>query len=558
MICALPAVYELRSYPRKPPKGRGKAEFQAILKLAAVQEDSVMDTLIAETPAGDVPGVAAEPSSVPAGWSWFVAAVLAAFYLAASLYISSHRLLWFDEVFTVHMARLPNWKTLIVALGHGVDSLPPPYYMVVGSFGKIFGHSELAVRLPSTLAMVATLLVVFDCARRLTDGLHGLIALALASGPLAGEGFEARSYAIYIMLAALALWVWVKGEQTGKKSALLFGTVLCLAVCFHYYAALLLVPFILYELLSWKPWQRPSTRLMAGAIGIVLPAVLFSPLITSFSRQFSRGFWSRPSFSQLINVYSDIFEGGLLFLALIALWMVLVDRKPGTVAIPAMPSGEVVGWLFLAIPLAGFLAAEIKTNAFAVRYFLAIVPGVAVAFASCVWRQFRNVPLVSAGVFLLFASWGVAKEFHTVRHPDSVETPETRQILAMEDNLNSDGTRFLVFSDAFHFLEVQYYSKHPEQCVLLLPDDFDHQANSRRSTPDPYIHQRVELLLSQYFPLRIWRTDVLRANAQRAILIDPTPAALDSIKRAGLQVLKYAPKPVPVMYLKEASPAPAL
>ncbi len=517
-----------------------------------------MDTLIAEAPVGEVPGIAAELSPVPANWSWFVAAALAAFYLATSLYISSHRLLWFDEVFTVHMARLPNWRTLIVALGHGVDSLPPPYYMVVGLFGKVFGHSELAVRLPSTLAMVVTLIVTFDCARRLTNGLHGLIAMALASGPLAGEGFEARSYAIYIMFAALALWIWVWGEQSGKRSALLFGAVLSLAVCFHYYAALLLVPFLLFELLSWKPWQRPSTRLMAGTIGIVLPALLFLPLITSFSRQFSRGFWSRPSFSQLINTYSDIFEGGLIFLALIALWTVLVDRKSGTIAVPAMPSGEVVGWLFLAIPLAGFLVAEMKTNAFAVRYFLAMVPGVAVAFASCIWRQFRHVPLVSAGIFLLFASWGVAKEFHTARHPDSVETPETRQILAMEDILNSDGKRFFVFSDAFHFLEVQYYSKHPEQCALLLPDDFDQPLSSHRATPDPYMHQRVELLLSQYSPLRIWRTDMLRTNAKQAILIDPTPKVLDAMQRAGLQVVEYAQKPVPIMYLKEAHSAPAL
>jgi len=47
-------------------------------------------------------------------------------------------------------------------------------------------------------------------------------------------------------------------------------------------------------------------------------------------------------------------------------------------------------------------------------------------------------------------------------------------------------------------------------------------------------------------------------NAQRAILIDPTPEALDSIKRAGLQVVGHASKPVPVMYLRGAYPAPAL
>ena len=177
------------------------------------------------------------------------------FYLATSIYISSHRLLWFDEVVTVHMARLPNAKTLLAALSHGADSLPPLYYMVVGIFDKLFGHSEVAVRLPSTLAMVATLLITFDCARRLTDGLHGLIAMALASGPLAGEGFEARSYAIYVMFAALALWVWTYTRTSEKWSAIWFGAVLFLGVSFHYYAVLLLVPFALWEISRWKPWQ---------------------------------------------------------------------------------------------------------------------------------------------------------------------------------------------------------------------------------------------------------------------------------------------------------------
>ena len=72
-----------------------------------------------------------------------------------------------------------------------------------------------------------------------------------------------------------------------------------------------------------------------------------------------------------------------------------------------MPAAEAVGWLFLAIPLAGFVAAELKTNAFAVRYFLGIVPGVAVAFACWAWRHFHNVPCGIFGIFLLLAAWGI-------------------------------------------------------------------------------------------------------------------------------------------------------
>ncbi len=51
--------------------------------------------------------------------------------------------------------------------------------------------------------------------------------------------------------------------------------------------------------------------------------------------------------------------------------------------------------------------------------------------------------------------------------------------LALESLLSGDGKRFFVFSDPFMFLEVQYYSKHPEECVLLLPADFEQKASSK-------------------------------------------------------------------------------
>ena len=141
-----------------------------------------------------------------------------------------------------------------------------------------------------------------------------------------------------------------------------------------------------------------------------------------------------------------------------------------------MQSGEAIGWLFLCIPLAGFVAAELKTNAFAVRYFLGLVPGVAVAFACWTWRNFRNVRRVSLGIFLLLATWGVAKQLQMVRQPSSVESPGTRDYLSLEGTLHSEGKQFFVFSDPFLFLEAQYYSKHPEECILLLPPDFEQEA----------------------------------------------------------------------------------
>jgi Dolichyl-phosphate-mannose-protein mannosyltransferase len=483
-------------------------------------------------------------------WSFLAVLLLATFYLATSIYIASHRLLWFDELFTVHIARLPDTATILTALSHGADSLPPLYYLVVRISDKLFGHGELAVRLLSTLAMVATLLITFDCARRLTDGLHGLLALALASGPLAGEGFEARSYAVYVMFGALSLWVWTYPWKSNKLSAILFGAALFLGVSFHYYAVLLLVPYALWEISRWKPWQPPSAKLVAGVIGVAVPAAVLSHFILSYSRKFSTGFWSRPSLRELTEVYSHIFVGGLFLLALIVIWIALVNRKNKGLLLESIPPGEAIGWLFLCLPLAGFIAAELKTNAFAVRYFLALVPGVAVAFACWTWRHFRTAPRVSMGIFLLLAGWGIAQQLYTVHDWKSVETPGTREYLSLETGLRKDGKRFFVFSDPFVFLEAQYYSKYPNECILLLPPDFNLQATARRSTPDPYMHQRVEAILSHYYPLQFWQLDQLREHIQGTALINPTPEVLDLIRKAGLQTDVRSSQPVRVVYLQ--------
>jgi hypothetical protein len=491
-----------------------------------------------------------ETARYAGAWSLAAAAVLAAFYLATSIYISAHRLLWFDEVITIHIARLPDWKTILTALSHGADSLPPLYYFVVRMFGNMFGRGEVAVRLPSTLAMVATLLITFDCARRLTDGLHGLIALAIAAWPLAGEGFEARSYAIYAMFAALAFWVWTYTGASERVSAIPFGATLFLGVSFHYYAVLLLVPYAAWEITRWKPWQRPSPKLVAGIVGVVIPAVLLSHFILSFSRKFAPGFWSRPALRDLTEIYSHIFVNGLFVVALTIVWVVLANRTQETIDLQPMLVGEAIGWLFLCIPLAGFVAAELKTNAFAARYFLVLVPGVAVAFACWAWRHFHNVPRISFGIFLLFAAWGLEHQLQVVRHWQSVETPGTRDYLSLESTLQDDGKRFFLFSDPFQFLEAQYYSKHPGQCILLLPSDFQQQAVPGRSSPDPYMHQRVEVLLSQYYPLQFWRLDQLRGHAQASALIKPTQEAIDAMKQAGAAIENRFTEPLRIVYLR--------
>jgi 4-amino-4-deoxy-L-arabinose transferase-like glycosyltransferase len=427
--------------------------------------------------------------------------------------------------------------------------LPPFYYMLVRAFTAMLGHSEVAARLPSALAMVAGLLLTFDCARRLSDGLHGLIALAvLTCSFLPYYGYEARSYAIYFMFAALAFWLWT-ATASNLRPAIFFGTALALGVTMHYYAFMALAPYALWELLRWKPWQRPSAKLIAGIVGVAVPVALLSPLILSFSRKFSSGFWNRPSFAELRAIFPQLFPDVLLLLVLIIVWIVLSAKQDDT-AVQPMDANEAVGWLFLCIPLAGFILAELGTNAFFSRYFICVLPGVAVAFSCLLWRNFRHNVCVPLGIFFLLGSWGVWKQVAVAQNPQSVEATGIREFLQVEGSLRAEGKRYMVFSPPLIFSEAQYYSTHPDDCVLLLPPDFDLPADSLPSSPDPYLHQRLLLNLSQFYPLQIWRPYNLRAYAPEVALIEPSQDVIRSLERSGFQVQVRFSTPLKVVYLR--------
>ena len=73
-------------------------------------------------------------------WSWIVASLLALFFLSASAYIATQRLFWFDEIFTVSIARLPDLATVWKALGDYMDSAPIGYHILVRAAYNLSGQ----------------------------------------------------------------------------------------------------------------------------------------------------------------------------------------------------------------------------------------------------------------------------------------------------------------------------------------------------------------------------------------------------------------------------------
>ena len=89
-----------------------------------------------------------------------------AIFLASNLYIAGHRLFWYDEAFTILTTRCRMANDLAGVAEDGFDPSPMGFFIVARTFDRLFGPSEIGIRLPSALAMAAGMLFTYDCARQ--------------------------------------------------------------------------------------------------------------------------------------------------------------------------------------------------------------------------------------------------------------------------------------------------------------------------------------------------------------------------------------------------------
>ena len=499
--------------------------------LNAPQQQSVMDRAPGQSRAYAVVSKLHQPA-----WCWSLAFLFAGFYVVSSLYISSRRLLWYDEIYTALTSRQPDVRTMWKLLTEvWWEQIPPLYFLITRIFDQLFRHADIGMRIPSVLGLGAGMLVTFDIARRLTDGLYGLIAMALLSTSFVTYyGYEARPYALCFMLAAMALWLWVVTKDESKTGTAAFGALFLIGTAIHYYFILCLVPFGICAPAQGRIFHR---KVMAAAVGVMCSLVVLYPQIAN-SRALVRSpdttLWALPTIAALQRVYLEFFPVAMIPLVLITVGAVVFGRSRDRL-VTAMSPGERVSWLFLTVPLAAYLLAQLVTHFFYNRYIIGAVPGIAVALTCLFWRHWRESGHLSLALLVVFGGYGVLQQLRTLRGIDHIQAfgdhqTRTRQMLALEDTLQREGkTRFAVTFKLL-FLEAWYYSKHPEQYESITSHPRDG--------------------VTKYIPLHFVSVEEIVANARQTAVIDPGPALAEALERAGLHLKVRFADPLYVVYLE--------
>jgi mannosyltransferase len=303
--------------------------------------------------------------------------------LGTLLLLPGHAL-WFDELFTAEVGRLPLGDILsAIASGQGTTSylaeVPPsynaPYYVVVSAWSSLPGlGGDTSLRVLSLLTTAGGLTLITRGVTRLAGRATGVLAgLVLACSPLLLEqAVEARSYGLVVLATGGAFLGLVRWLQDPPRGLLLLGLAGAGMGLAHWYAVTVLAAFVVAALLLRG--RRAAPVLLAG-IAAAIPAVLLVALNLLNGTGARNAGHLRDTEGTLAERAVAAWAGGLVPLLYLSVGLaVLGGLKARGV--------RVAGTAWVLVPLLLLLTAELVRPVYLPRYLLAGLLGLGVLAAA--------------------------------------------------------------------------------------------------------------------------------------------------------------------------------
>ena len=326
-----------------------------------------------------VPSVAGAPRWTPLE----LLAPLLVLVLGVRMLLAGHAL-WFDELFTAEVARLPLGDILTaIVTGEGTTDylagVPPsynaPYYVVVHAWMSLpWLGGDTSLRVLSLLATAGGVALITRAVTRLTDRATGILAGAvLAASPLLLEqAVEARSYGLAVLATGAALLGLVRWLQQPPRGLVLFGVAGAAMGLAHWYAVTVLAAFVVAALLLRG--RRALPLVLTGAVAALPPVglVVLNLLNGTGARNAEHLRDTDGALPDLAVTAWSGGEGPLLYLT-VGLGIVGAVRARGL---------RVVGAAWVLVPLLLLSAAELVRPVYLPRYLLAGLLGLGVLAAA--------------------------------------------------------------------------------------------------------------------------------------------------------------------------------
>lgn len=236
--------------------------------------------------------------------------------------------LWYDEIATYiySLHGFPKFLTIMLREVH-----PPLYQLFSFYWIKMFGYSEIILRMPSAVAGILAVFCIYPMSKKLF-GTHtavsATILMSLSSAAIYYSQ-EARSYSFLLLFSTIStlLWLSILKKMTesdlSKKELALFGITGIINCYLHYFGAALIF-FQLFYLLAVSIKFKKNIKEIA--VLSVITALSFLPwffIHLIFLKTHVAGkFWiAKKGISFFLDLADFIFNKKLLWILILPLFL---------------------------------------------------------------------------------------------------------------------------------------------------------------------------------------------------------------------------------------------
>jgi mannosyltransferase len=333
--------------------------------------------------------------------------LLSAAALAIRLWCIACKPFWFDECFSVEIARI-SWGNFFRLLWWREANMSL-YYLLLRIWLHL-GQSPFFIRSLSAVIGAATVPAVFWLAKAFFDRRVALIAAALFAFNAYDVRYsqEARSYALFALLAAISsgfLVSWLREPKRWNRTGYVAFSIL--AVYAHFYALLLITAHWIAVLLKGGDDKGVPGHLRRAWVTI---GVAVAPLLIFVAKTGAGPIkWiQRPGFGDLLQFFEHLSgSNGWELLAVVALASAFAIAPLGANIFKRNQSWDVWLYQFLLIwllfPIVLTVALSFARPVFLARYMIFCLPPLMILAAAGIARLRRawTIGAAVAAVLLL-------------------------------------------------------------------------------------------------------------------------------------------------------------
>ncbi len=410
--------------------------------------------------------------------------------------------LWLDELLTWATVwpagPLEIWRfesTLPVSIG------PPLYYIAVHYVIKLFGDTDISMRLVSMASMLVCLWFVYLFGRRSGDRAAGLLAMCIlvASGAFR-YGYEARTYAMVLAAASGALWFWQNLARDIARRLSLAGLAICLAIAdsCHYYSVLICIPVLIGELsraLRRRAVDWPVLGAIAAGNSVMIAFVSLLPGTKAYQMHSWRGI-SKLDISETYRMLFDSTLAGLLPLLMVLALVYGRRRKQATESAPDIPFEETAALAGFALyPLVTWALSVLVTHRYVERYSVAVILGLSILLSQACRVLARSNAMLVFGAALIL----VPVAHHAINSARAGSGPQVAALSEQAGVFSDNPDGKIVMTDLSFFLTAVRYTPQAVRQRLNLLDPVPYPAaQGRKSEPEMLI---LAIRLDTNFPV---------------------------------------------------------